>query len=113
MPESDRELNFFKARGNKTPGEIKVILLVLAGWMLAIVSFQLFNYLLEINYSELLLEELTFFNLPIHFWLTGQFVPLWFIILCIIFNFWMDKHADRSLDGSLRFRVRSTKKVEE
>lgn len=114
MPESKRrDINFFKPRGNKTPGEIKLIMLVLAGWLLAIIGIQLFIYLLEINYSEILLEELTFFNLPVHFWLTGQFLPLWFIILCVVFNFWMDRHADRSLDGSLRFRVRYSKKAGE
>lgn len=114
MPETERrDINIFKPRGKKKSGEIKLILLVLAGWGLAIVGIQFFVYLLEINYSELLLEELTFFNLPVHFWLTGHFLPLWFIILCVIFNFWMDRHADRSLDGSLRFRVRHSKKVEE
>jgi putative solute:sodium symporter small subunit len=87
-------------------GEVRVISLVLAGWLAAIIVFQAFVYLLEVNYSELLLNELTFFNLPIHFWLTGQFLPLWFIILCAVFNFWMDRHAVRSLDGSLRFMVR-------
>jgi putative solute:sodium symporter small subunit len=87
-------------------GEVRVIRLVLAGWLAAIVGFQMFVYLLEINYSELLLNELTFFNLPIHFWLTGQFLPLWFIILCALFNFWMDRHAVGGLDGSLRFTAR-------
>jgi putative solute:sodium symporter small subunit len=88
-------------------GEVRVIRLVLAGWLAAIVSFQIFVYLLEVNYSELLLNELTFFNLPIHFWLTGQFLPLWFIILCAVFNVWMDRHAVKGLDGSLRFTARS------
>ena len=86
--------------------EVRVIRLVLAGWLVSILGFQLFVYLLEVNYSELLLNDLTFFNLPIHFWLTGHFLPLWFIILCAVFNFWMDRHSVRSLDGSLRFTVR-------
>lgn len=101
-----RDINIFRPRGRSMRGEIRVIRLVLAGWLIAIVAFQVFVYLLEENYSELLLNELTFFNLPIHFWLTGQFLPLWFIILCAVFNFWMDRHAVTSLDGSLRFKVR-------
>ena len=56
--------------------------------------------------SELLLTDLTFFNLPIQFWLTGQFLPLWFIILCALFNFWMDRHVERSQDSSIRFRIK-------
>ena len=98
-------LSIFKPRGTSMCSEVRVIRLVLAGWLLSILCFQIFVYLLEVNYSEFLLNELTFFNLPIHFWLTGQFLPLWFIILCALFNFWMDRHSGRSLDGSLRFMV--------
>jgi uncharacterized membrane protein len=87
--------------------EVSAIRRVLTGWLVAIVGIQVFVYLLEVNYSELLLNELTFFNLPIQFWLTGHFLPLLFIILCAVFNLWMDRHSVRSLDGSLRFRVRS------
>lgn len=100
-----RGISIFRPRGKSMRGEVRVIRMVLAGWLISIVGFQIFVYLLEVNYSELLLNELTFFNLPIHFWLTGQFLPLWFIILCALFNFWMDRHAVNSLDGSLRFKV--------
>lgn len=108
MAERDdcRGINFFKPRGKSMRAEVRVISLVLAGWVAAIVGFQLFVFLLEVNYSALLLDEITVFNLPIHFWLTGHFLPLWFIILCVAFNFWMDRHAVKGLDGSLRFTVR-------
>lgn len=108
-PESrtERRVNFFRPVGSVMRGEVRVISLVLVAWLVAIAGAQAFIYLLEINYSELLLNEMTFFNLPIHFWLTGQLLPLWFVILCVLFNIWMDRHAARSLDGSLRFRVRS------
>jgi len=104
---SDRGISFFRPKGSAMRGEVRVIRLVLAGWFCAIVGVQVFVYLLEINYSELLLNEMTFFNLPIHFWVTGQLLPLWFIILCVLFNIWMDRHAASRLDGSLRFRIRS------
>jgi putative solute:sodium symporter small subunit len=64
--------------------------------------------MLEVNYSALLLEDITFFNLPIQFWLTGQLLPLWFIILCGLFNLWMDRHSGQSTEGSLRFRIKAT-----
>ncbi len=89
-------------------GEVRVITLILSGWLIAIVGFQLFAYFLEADYSELLLRDLTFFNLPIQFWLSGQLLPLWFIILCGVFNFWMDRHTVNSTEGSLRFRIRPT-----
>lgn len=88
-------------------GEVRVIKLILSGWLIAIVACQLFAYLLERNYSELLLKDLTFFNLPIQFWLSGQLLPLWFIILCVLFNIWMDRHTLQSTQGSLRFRIKS------
>jgi uncharacterized membrane protein len=115
MAEHDNRsgLSIFKPRGKSMRGEVRVIRLVLAGWLLSILGFQIFVYHLEVNYSELLLNELTIFNLPVHFWLTGHFLPLWFIILCALFNFWMDRHSVRSLDGSLRFTVPDTRGGEE
>jgi putative solute:sodium symporter small subunit len=103
---SHTDLSFFKPRGATMRSEVRVITLVLSGWLVAIVGFQLFAYFLEISYSEILLKDLTFFNLPIQFWLSGQLLPLWFIILCVLFNIWMDRHSGQSLEGSLRFRIK-------
>jgi uncharacterized membrane protein len=103
-------LSFFKPRGKTMQGEVRVIKLILSGWLVAIVGFQLFAYFLEAGYSELLLTDLAFFNLPIQFWLSGQLLPLWFIILCGLFNFWMDRHTSQSTEGSLRFRLKPAKK---
>ena len=110
-----KSFSFFRPRGATMRSEIRVIKLILAGWLIAIVGIQIFTYLLEVNYSVLLLDELTFFNLPIHFWLTGQFLPLWFIIICVLFNYWMDRHAPNaaSLDGSMRFRSKAADEEEE
>lgn len=98
--------SFFRPRGAAMKASVRVITLVLSGWLIAIVGFQLFAYFLEASYSELLLQDLTFFNLPIQFWLSGQLLPLWFIILCGLFNVWMDRQATQSTEGSLRFRIR-------
>jgi uncharacterized membrane protein len=103
---SGKDLSFFKPRGATMRGEVRVIKLILSGWLIAIVGFQLFEYFLEVSYSELLLKDLTFFNLPIQFWLSGQLLPLWFIILCVLFNVWMDRHTVQYLEGSLRFRIK-------
>lgn len=112
-PSGCKGLNFFKPRGATMRGEVRVIKLILSGWLAAIVGFQFFAYLLEANYSELLLSDLTFFNLPIQFWLTGQFLPLWFIILCVLFNLWMDRHTVQSEEGSLRFRIKPLHREDE
>lgn len=99
--------SFFRPRGATMRGEVRVISLILAGWLIAIVGFQLFAYFLEASYSELLLTDLVFFNLPIQFWLSGQLLPLWFILLCVLFNIWMDRNTVQSTEGSLRFRIKS------
>lgn len=101
-----RDSGFFRPRGKAMRGEVRVIKLILSGWLVAIVGFQLFAYYLEASYSGLLLQDLTFFNLPIQFWLTGQLLPLWFIILCVLFNVWMDRNSKQTLEGSLRFRIK-------
>ena len=103
---SHTDPSFFKPHGASMQSEVRVIKLVLSGWLFAIVGFQLFAYLLEVNYSELLLADLTFFNLPIQFWLSGQLLPLWFIILCGLFNIWMDRNKAQTQEGSLRFRIK-------
>ncbi|MFZ4855874.1 MAG: DUF4212 domain-containing protein [Desulfuromonadaceae bacterium] len=110
---SSNDPGFFKPRGAPMRGEVRVITFILSGWLIAIVGFQLFAYILEVNYSELLLEDLTFFNLPIQFWLSGQLLPLWFIILCVLFNIWMDRHPAQSREGSLRFRIKAVRGEDE
>jgi hypothetical protein len=101
-----KDLSFFKPSGLTMLREVRIIKLILAGWLGAIVLFQLFAYFLEVSYSELLLTDLVFFNLPIQFWLSGQLLPLWFIILCVLFNIWMDRNTVQTLEGSLRFRIK-------
>jgi len=103
---SPADSSFFKPHGANMRAEVRVIKLILSGWLIAIVGFQLFAYLLETNYSIILLQDLTFFNLPLQFWLTGQLLPLWFVILCALFNIWMDRHSVQSTEGSLRFRIK-------
>jgi uncharacterized membrane protein len=87
--------------------QILVIGMVLAGWLAAIAGSQGAVYLLEQSRQGMTILEWTFFNLPIAFWLTGHFLPLWFIILCAIFNIWMDRHDAQSRASALRLRTRA------
>ena len=108
-----REISFFKPRGELMRGETRVIRLVLAGWLVSVVGYQVFVYAVEESGRGDLFHNWSLFNLPIHLWLTGQLLPLWFIILCVLFNFWMDRHASRKLeDGMMRFRIRNYKEEE-
>lgn len=108
MSENDgNKVNIFKPHGMAMKQETLVIKMVLAGWLLGIVGSQVVVYLIDYTQQGAPLSQWTFFNLRIPFWLTGQFLPLWFIIQCVVFNIWMDRHAARDLDGTLRFRVPS------
>lgn len=100
-----KDVNFFRPRGMAMRRETRVITLVLLGWLLAIVGSQGVVCLLVRWEDTGRLPHWTFFNLPIPFWLTGQYLPLWFIILCVLYNIWMDRHASRDLDGTMRFRI--------
>lgn len=112
---TSKGFSFFRPYGANMRSEVRVIKSILAGWFIAIVGYQFLAYLLEVNYSEFLLDDLTFFNLPIHFWLTGQFLPLWFILLCVRFNSWMDRNAANigNQDGSIRFRLKPADEEDE
>ena len=100
------DVNVFRCAGPRKRPAIRIITLVLAAWLLAVVGSQGAVYFLEYTRQGTQLAQYTFFNLPISYWLTGHFLPLWFILLCVVFNLWMDRHAGGTPDGALRFRVR-------
>lgn len=93
-------------------GEMRVIVLVLVGWLAAILGSQAAIWYMEHTLIDYWLSEIIFFNLPIHFWLSGQFLPLWFILLCVVFNLWMDRHEAKTLEGSIRYRATGRRKEE-
>ncbi len=101
---------------NPLPGtmrdEVSVIALLMLAWLTAVVGTQIGIWFLESSIKGFWLTELIFFNLPIHFWISGQFLPLLFIVLCLVFNLWMDRHETRRMESSIRFRSHGRKKGE-
>src|SRR5919109_248518 len=90
------DVNLFRPRKGYMTGEVAIILAVLLGWGAANFGFQAVLRLLAENpQGEGILTRLTFLSFPWHFWFTGQFLPLWFIILCILFNVYIDRHSQR------------------
>ncbi|RQW76994.1 MAG: DUF4212 domain-containing protein [Geobacter sp.] len=89
-------VNLFRPKKGYMREEVIIILTALLGWGLMIFGFQVFVWLMtDSSYGQGLLTRMTFFQLPFHFWFTGQFLPLWFIILCIIFNLYIDRLTER------------------
>ncbi|SNB47999.1 DUF4212 domain-containing protein [Geobacter sp. DSM 9736] len=91
-----REINILRPKQGYMQEEVKIIFLILIAWAMMTFGFKLLLSLVaETPAGESLLTRLTFFNLPFNFWFTGQFLPLWFIILCIIFNLYIDRLSER------------------
>lgn len=94
--ETRRDVNIFRPKNGYMGSEVKIILLILAGWGICTFGFQVLLRLLgSPPLWESFLTRLTFFGLPFHFWFTGQFLPLWFVILCAVFNVFIDRLTAR------------------
>ena len=85
------EVNSFRSQKGFRGIEAVIILAALTGWGGMTFGFQFFLKIVASDSAgESLLTRLTFFNLPFHVWFTGQFLPLWFIFLCLMFNLNID-----------------------
>lgn len=90
------EVSIFRPKKGYMRDEVVIILLVLVGWGVVTFGFQaLLGLLAETPDGGSILTRGSFFNLPFHFWFTGQFLPLWFIILCVLFNMYIDRLTER------------------
>lgn len=93
MSDQDKpyKVNLFRPKEGHMRDEVLIILAILFGWALCTFGFQVLLAVCQGSGAGDLLTGLTVFNLPLHFWFTGQFLPLWFIILCVIFNLYIDR----------------------
>jgi putative solute:sodium symporter small subunit len=89
-------VNLFRPKRGYMREEVRVILAVLVGWGVVTFGFQsLIRLLGESPQGCSLVTRFHFLNLPFHFWFTAQFLPLWFIILCVLFNVYIDRLTGR------------------
>ena len=90
------EVSIFKPKKGYMSDEVFIIVVVLVGCGMATFGFQfLLRLFAATPEGEGFLTRFSFFNLPFHFWFTGQFVLLWFIILCVMFNLYIDRLTER------------------
>ena len=85
------KVNLFRPKKGQMRDEVLVIFAILFGWAICTFGFQIFLAASRGTGAASPLTGLTLFNLPLHFWFTGQFLPLWFILLCIVFNLYIDR----------------------
>lgn len=107
-----RQINLLLPLPGAMRSEVLVIVLLLLACFVAVVGTQFAILYLEKSIQGFWLTELIFFNLPIHFWISGQFLPLLFIVLGVIFNIWMDRHEVRRMESTIRFRAPGRKRGE-
>lgn len=93
MNRSDKkyQVNLFRPKSAGMKGEVLAILTVLAVWGISAFGFQFWLTLSADSSGKSPLECFTFFNLPFHYWFTAQMLPLCFIIICVLFNFFIDR----------------------
>lgn len=84
-------VNIFRPKSAGMKGEVIAIMTVLAVWVIAVFGFQLWLALSAAPSGQSPLETFSFFNLPFHYWFTAQMLPLCFIIICALFNFFIDR----------------------
>lgn len=91
------QVNLFRPKSIGMRGEVFAILAVLALWGIVTFGFQLWLALSSSPSGKSPLESFTFFNLPFHYWFTAQMLPLFFIIICVLFNLFIDRLTEREL----------------
>ncbi|PLX95221.1 MAG: DUF4212 domain-containing protein [Desulfuromonas sp.] len=85
-------INLFRPRSGFARKEVLLIWAMLAGWGGGIYGFQALLVLLQRQSDGAgPLTETGLFGFPLHYWYTGQFLIVWFIVLCILFNLLADR----------------------
>ena len=80
-------LNLLRPRGRYFKGVARLIFTVLLLWFLLVFGFQFLLVLIQRDpLGSSWLTDARFLGFPFHYWFTGQFAILAFILLCILFN---------------------------
>lgn len=100
-PEAKRwRVNIMRPIAGYMRREVLLIWGLLLGWGGLTFGFQLLLVLQgETPAGEGPLTAASVFGFPLHFWFTGQFLIIWFIVLCLLYNLFIDR-----LTGKFRKR---------
>jgi len=85
-------VNFFRPLPGFMRKKVHYIWVLLASWATFTFGFQFILVLLQENPAGCsMLTTTRFFGFPFHYWFSGQFLILWFILLCLLYNLFVDK----------------------
>lgn len=90
-PGGDYRINFFRPRSGYLRKRVGYTWVLLISWAFFTFGFQALLVLVQTTpLGEGLLTQRTFLDFPFHYWYTGQFLIVWFIFLCLLFNLLVD-----------------------
>jgi putative solute:sodium symporter small subunit len=97
MAQEDRyHVNIFKPVTEFQKTETVYIWIILAFWAVGTYGFQLLLRLVQENPAgESFLTRMRFLGFPFHYWWSGQFMIIVYILLCIWFNILIDGLEER------------------
>lgn len=86
----DLRINFFRPRPGFMRKEVTIIWVTLAAWAIMTFGMPIHLAFVHTDPTRTLAEAPYIFGIPAYFWFSGQFLILWFIFLCFIFNVLID-----------------------
>ena len=92
----DYRVNFFRPQAGFMRREVIYISIALIAWALLTFGFQFLIYSGQTDASGSgPLTSRTIFSFPFEYWFTGQFLIVWFILICFLFNLMVDRLTER------------------
>ncbi|MBE0504031.1 MAG: DUF4212 domain-containing protein [Desulfuromonadales bacterium] len=92
----DYRINFFRPQAGFMRREVIYIWIALIAWALLTFGFQFLIYSGQTDASGSgPLTSRTIFSFPFEYWFTGQFLIVWFILICFLFNLMVDRLTER------------------
>jgi putative solute:sodium symporter small subunit len=97
QPQSTRRrVNILRPNAGYMRREVLLIWVMLLGWGVLTFGFQLLLvWWGETPVGEGPLTATYIFGFPLHFWFTGQFLIVWFIVLCLFYNLFIDRLTEK------------------
>jgi putative solute:sodium symporter small subunit len=86
----DLRINFVRPRPGFMRKEVTMIWGTLVAWAIMIFGMPIHLAFVHTDPTRTLAEVPYIFGIPAYFWFSGQFLILWFIFLCFIFNVLID-----------------------
>ena len=94
-------VNLVRPQGRYLKGMSRIIFLVVGLWLLLVFGFQILLVIIQRDpLGASFLTDSRFLGFPFHYWYTGQFTILGFLLLCLLFNRLYDRLTDHNAAAS-------------